>query len=143
MITLTLRRLPADDQGTIGGLYHNGKRLCYVTELPWRDNRNNLSRIPAGRYQAHYMPRSGSGKYRDVYHLQNVPKRGGVLIHSGNYSGDTTLDYRSDTHGCLLPGKRLGMLQGQRAVVASRAALQAIHTITQRHNFELEIIDHA
>lgn len=138
---LRLYRLLSDDQGTIGALFSGSTFICYIGELPWRNNRSNLSRIPAGSYQVDHLERSGSGRYHDVYHVRNVPGRSGVLIHSGNWEGDSTLGLRTHTHGCLLPGSRLGQLSGQRAVLASKGALQKIHHAVTRQNFTLEIID--
>lgn len=148
MLRLTLRRFLSDDEGTLGTLFHGNREICLIAELPWRDNRSNLSHIPpgpmrVGTYLVKYLERSASGKYRDVYHVQGVPGRGGILTHAGNFTGDTTKGLRADSWGCLLPGKRAGRLGGQRAVLASRGALADIHAITNRQSFELEIIDHA
>lgn len=140
---LTLYRFHRDADGTVGLLMANGAHVCLVGELPWRDNRNNVSCIPSGAYQVKYLPRSGSGRYRDVYHVQDVPGRTGILIHVGNYTGDREAGKRSDSWGCLLPGKRLGQLGGQRCVLASRGALSALHAVVGRKDFDLEVISHA
>lgn len=134
-------RLLTGDEGTIGALFNGGIFVCYMGELPWRDNRPNVSRIPCGSYEVAYLKRSGSGRYRDVYHVRNVPHRTGVLIHSGNWEGDTSKGLRTHTHGCLLPGSRIGRLNGQLAVLASKSALHKLHTAVSRQNFTLEVID--
>ena len=136
---LTLYRIYSGDQGTIGELVYNGVRICFINELPWRDNQKNISHIPEGVYQVNYLPRSGSGKYRDVYHITNVPGRNGVLMHAGNLAGDIYKLFKTHSWGCLLPGLRLGRLSSQRSVLASRAALRKLHTITKRKNFTLEV----
>lgn len=141
-LRLTLYRFHGDTEGTLGLLVAGGGEVCLVGELPWRENAPNKSCIPAGRYRVLHLPRSASGKYRDVYHVQDVPGRAGILIHAGNFTGDTTQGLRSDSWGCLLPGTRLGRLSGQRAVLASRAALGKLHEVTGRRAFHLEIIDH-
>lgn len=136
---LLLLRHVSDDEGTVGTVIHDGRVALLMEELPWRDNRSNLSHIPAGRYRVDYLARSASGKYRDVYHVQGVPGRGGILIHSGNYAGDSLKRLRTDSWGCLLPGLRLGRMAGQRVVLASRGGLDALHAITGRQRFNLDI----
>ena len=136
---LTLYRFRSDDEGTLGLLMAGGLHVCVIGELPWRDNRPNRSCIPLGAYRCEYLARSGSGKYRDVYHVTGVDSRSGVLIHKGNLSGDVERGYRSDVLGCLLPGSRVGRLMGQRAVLASAGALERIHSIVGRQSFDLEI----
>lgn len=141
MVSLQLYRFHQDDEGTIGILLANGEHLCLIGELPWRDNLPNVSRIPAGTYQVDYLERSASGRYQDVYHVRDVPGRSGVLFHSGNWTGDTVKGLRSNSHGCLITGSRLGRLQGQRAVLASRVALDKLRTLVGRNDFTLEIHD--
>lgn len=142
-LRLLLVRFHRDDEGTLGSLVFDGRELCLMGELPWRDNAPGMSCIPPGGYRVDYLARSASGKYRDVYHVQDVPKRAGILIHAGNFSGDTTRGWVADSWGCLLPGLRAGKMSGQRVVLASRGALRAIHQATGRRGFHLEILDHA
>lgn len=140
-LTLRLVRLVQGDQGTVGSLLDGVDRICLMGELPWRENRADRSRIPAGTYRVEYLARSGSGKYRDVYWVRDVPGRSGILIHAGNVMGDVEQGYRADSWGCLLPGKRMGHLWDQRAVLSSRAALRELHKVTGRRPFNLEITD--
>lgn len=140
-LTLQLYRAGSTDQGTPGVVVHAGQPVCYMLELPDRDNRANISRIPPGRYRVKYLRRSGSGKYRDVYHVIDVPGRTGILAHGGNVAGDKAKGYRTHSWGCLLPATRLGKLYGQLAGLASRAALRKLHRITHRQDFYLEVID--
>lgn len=136
-----LYRYHCDDEGTLGVLLHAGRIVCQMGELPWRDNRANLSCIPVGEYQVNYLPRSGSGRYRDVYHVVGVEGRAGILIHPGNLTGDRTKGLKTHSWGCLLPGSRLGRLRGQRAVLASRSALADLHLVTSRNGFTLVVHD--
>jgi hypothetical protein len=99
-------------------------------EPPWRDNKRNISCIPPGEYDFVYMPKSYSGKYRDCYHVKDVPGRSEILIHSGN-----TAD---QTKGCILPGKKIGFLSGIRAVLNSKSALKQINQTEK--NGKLRII---
>lgn len=119
---------------TLGAfITHEHGLICYVMEPPWRDNRANVSCIPVGDYDVTYLPRSASGKYKDCYHVHNVPKRFAILIHKGNTVRDTM--------GCILPGSRVGRLGGERAVLGSGIGLGKIHKITQRKGFKLHVRD--
>ena len=139
--TLALIRFMDTREGTLGLLMANGRKICLMGELPWRDNRSDISCIPAGTYRVDYLPSSGSGRYRDVYHVQAVPGRFGILIHTGNLTGDVHQGLRTHSHGCLLPGTRVGKIKGQRAVFASRQALAAIHDAVKRQTFLLAVQD--
>ena len=138
--TLHLHRAGSTSHGTPSTLKYKGEIICWMMELPDRDNKSNLSCIPKGKYLVKYLPRSGSDKYRDVYHVTNVPNRSGILIHAGNYTGDRMSGFRTHSYGCLLPASRLGVLAEQIAGLASRNALRSIHEITQRQSFYLEIL---
>ena len=109
-----------------------GGKTFHVLERPWLENQRNVSCIPSGQYRVTFLPRSASGRYRNVWHLQDVPGRSGVLIHSGNVV--------SHSRGCLLIGKRRGILKGQPAVLNSRTALQELNSILEGQTFQLLII---
>lgn len=66
---------------------------CETLELPWMDNRRNISCIPADVYEVvkHISPRHG-----ECFEIQNVPNRTHILIHAGNYY--------TDIEGCILVG---------------------------------------
>ncbi|MEW6488622.1 MAG: DUF5675 family protein [Thermodesulfobacteriota bacterium] len=120
---LHLLRTDTGDHGTFGVLTAcgpGGPYACQSAEPPWRDNRRNLSAIPPGRYRCvwHRSPRYGW-----VYWVQEVPGRDGILLHAGNLAGDREQGLKTHTEGCLLPGAYRGLLEGQRAVLASRVAL--------------------
>jgi Family of unknown function (DUF5675) len=59
-------------------IYH-----CKAMELGWRDNKIQVSRIPAGRYlmKLEYSP----AFKRKLYELKLVPGRGEIKIHVANY----------------------------------------------------------
>ncbi|MCW8918896.1 MAG: DUF5675 family protein [Gammaproteobacteria bacterium] len=139
-MVVRLIRAFSDDEGTAGVVVLPGGETIRMMELPWRDNARSISCIPPGRYQVNYLPRSASGKYRDVYHLQDVPDRTGILIHAGNWAGNKVAGYRTHSWGCLLPALKIGRLSGQRAGLASRAALRKLHAATGRQSFILEVI---
>ena len=109
-----------------------GGKTFHCLERPWLRNQRNISCIPSGSYRVTFLPRSASGRYRNVWHIQDVPGRSGVLIHSGNVVGHS--------RGCLLIGKRRGYLQGQPAVLNSRTALTELNSILEGETFQLLII---
>jgi hypothetical protein len=69
--------------------------LEFVTlELPWKENKRNISCIPTGLYRAkkYYSPQHK----RVVILLVDVPDRDWIEIHPGNFY--------TDTKGCILTG---------------------------------------
>lgn len=126
-MNVVLIRETTSEQGTFGRLkVMETGWTCYTGELPWRDNARGKSCIPEGTYDAAYMARSSSGKFRSVYHLQDVEGRSGILLHAGNYAGDEDKGFATDSDGCILVGQIKGRLDGQQAVLASRAALREL-----------------
>lgn len=113
------------------GLLILGSNIFATLEPPWKDNARNLSAIPKGTYEATFLNRSASGRYRNVWHLQNVPERSGILIHQGNTP--------QDTRGCILIGTRFGKMNAMPAVLNSRSALTAFNQITTKSPFTLHI----
>ena len=85
MKTIRLIRTSTSAHGT-EGILSCDNLLLYTLELPWHDNTPNMSCIPAAKYQV--APRH-SHKFGDTYHVQDVPQRTHILIHSGNFAGDT------------------------------------------------------
>jgi len=80
----------------------NGTVVAYTLELPYRNNKSDISSIPAGQYDAtiHFEGRSGPYEnegYRIT--LLNVPYRSGIQIHIGNYP--------TQIEGCILVGTKV------------------------------------
>ena len=92
-----LEREVFTENSTIGSLYLNGAKLCDTLELPYKNNRKNVSAIPCGLYDMCIRSGADSTKYKYV-HLQvlEVPNRSFILFHIGNTS--------KDTKGCILTG---------------------------------------
>jgi len=80
-------------KGTVGVLLINDLYCCLTLEPPWRQNERNRSCIPPGRYQL--IPHESS-RFGNVWLVDDVPGRTGILIHAGNRV--------EDTDGCILPG---------------------------------------
>lgn len=138
--TFILDRVITGDDGTFSVIRDaGGSMVCECAELPDRDNQRGISCIPRGLYRVDYLPVSASGKYRDVYHVRDVPGRSGILIHRGNYVGDRSLGLLADSWGCLLPCLRVGVLGNQRAGLGSSSALNRLHKASCRAGFFLEV----
>lgn len=137
MRTVYLWRTKRSDEGTEGLLVTDGFN-CKTLELPWRDNQPNLSCIPTGIY--HTIIRQ-SPKFGIVYWLQNVPNRSYILIHSGNVAGDKEKGYKTNVYGCILLGKKMGTLWGQRAVLNSRITVNAFKRHMSNNPFMLQIME--
>lgn len=129
-------RGPSTDQGTFGTLYGPNDFTCKVCELPDRDNKTNISRIPAGRYSV--IPYN-SKRFGKVYLIENVDGRTYILTHSGNLAGDVSKGFRTHSHGCILLGKYFGNLNGQRAVLCSRQVIRSFRNLMGNKSFSLEI----
>ena len=130
-----LCRLTRSDQGT-EGLLLAGDFNCKTLELPWRDNQRQVSCIPPGEYDVEMRL---SNKYGRIYWVREVPNRTYILIHSGNYAGDTTKGFKSHVMGCILLGKERGYLAGQRAVLNSRITVRAFMRDMEYQKFKLHV----
>ena len=66
-------------------------------ELPWKDNKRNISCIPEGVYWVKKRKASESPtKKYDHFIIENVPNRSYCLWHGGNYN--------TQIQGCILIG---------------------------------------
>ena len=136
MYELTLIREKSTDCGTFGVLHGLAKPL-QTLELPWRNNLENLSCIPCGRYvcRLRHSPRFR----RKLYEVTGVPGRSRVLFHSGNWAGNIEKGKRSDVEGCILLGLARGILRAQTAVLESRPALLFFMQSLDGEDFNLTI----
>jgi hypothetical protein len=130
-------RFDTGEQGTQGNLVCN-EFECKTLELPWRNNIRSYSCIPPGEYIC--VPHKYRRRYKS-FRLLDVPNRSFILIHHGNWSGDTKLGYRSNVEGCILLGSRFGNIYNQKAVLNSRNTIRKFITIMDWEPFLLKIID--
>ena len=81
----------------------DGHKVLYsyvAIELPWRDNKQNISRIPANEYdctatrKATPNPRTGEREY--ALFFPYVPGRSQIMLHIANYV--------TELEGCIGPG---------------------------------------
>jgi hypothetical protein len=103
MKRVSLLRLETSDQGTFGKLVLPEFTL-FTGELPWRDNKNNLSCIPVGLYEVRltYSPIFK----RKLYLVDPVEKRYGIRIHPANFMGAPP-KLKCQLNGCISSVKKL------------------------------------
>lgn len=116
---------------TLGTVILPSGRVIHSIERPWLNNKRNVSCYPEGSYLAKWLERSGSGKYKRVWHIQNVPNRTGILWHVGNLVRQSL--------GCTLPGLKHGKLYGLPAVLSSGAGLNAMRRELEGQDFILVV----
>lgn len=131
---VVLLRDPSSDQGTLGNVFVDGRLFCHAVELPDRDNQQRISFIPKGKYLCKWHK---SPKYGWVYLVTGVPGRSFILIHPGNWAGDVRKGFKSNSMGCLLFGRRRGLLSGQKAVMVSRPAVRDFNRKMAKQDFYL------
>ena len=135
-----LLRQAESDEGTFGTLkVYEGVALlysCFTGELPDRDTQQSMSCIPLGRYTCQPWH---SKKFPNHYNVMRVPGREAILIHEGNFCGDKTKGYKRNVAGCILVGRALGTIQGQKAVLSSRLAMNDLRDVLGENLFSLEI----
>jgi len=134
---VNLFRFERSDMGT-KGLWITSNFFARTLELPWRDNQQNISCIPAGEYDCRFRI---SKKFGKVYHITDVEGRSWILTHSGNLAGDTNKGYKTHSYGCILMGKYFGFLNGQQAVLLSRPTLRRFIRRMEEQDFKLDIVD--
>jgi len=131
-----LRREDHGDQGTFGRLTV-GSLVLFTGELPWRDNRPNLSCLPVGVYNAEWTYSPAFKRW--MYLLLGTSPRAGIRAHSANLMGDKLLGYRAQLNGCIALGERLGWIDRQKALLLSAPAVRRFEAHMSYVSFKLEI----
>lgn len=122
---------------TMGKIYADGELICSTFELPDRNNKVNISCIPAGEYPLKMIV---SPKYGPCYKVHNVPGRTDILIHTGNTTYDTL--------GCIMPCSSFGLLTPKQsdsmyiAGLSSRVAYIRLKAVLAGENHTLTIERH-
>lgn len=118
----TITRDPSSDKQTLGEMIitdDSGKEIfsCKTLELPWKDNQQNVSCIPTGTYS---VKRRHSERFKEHFHILDVPNRTWILIHAGNYY--------TQIKGCVLVGDRFSDINkdGYLDVVNSRNTMKKL-----------------
>lgn len=137
MNRVVLSRFETGDQGTFGKVFAPNLSL-FSGELPDRDNKPNISCIPAKAYSCRwtYSPRF----QRFMYLVEDVPERTGVREHSANLMGDKALGFKAQLNGCIAFGERLGWIDKQKAVLLSAPAMRRFEKQMNYKEFILEIV---
>ena len=131
-----LTRAPSTDQGTFGNLVlDNGMSYCTL-ELPWEENKPSESCIPPGVYNCKWIK---SPKHGNVYQVLDVPDRSMIEIHPANFAGDKDRGFISELEGCIALGQKIGVLQGQLALLSSKFAITDFHVTQRKQDFKLTV----
>jgi len=114
-LTLSLLRSTFGPKATLGALswIRGGNSIpdCVTLELPWRNNQQEVSCVPPGRYQVVIAP---SVRFQRLMpRVLDVPGRSGILFHPGNTD--------KNTEGCILTASAV---TGPDAVVDAAAAFE-------------------
>lgn len=136
MQTARLERLETGNQGTFGKMYA-GSTCFFSGELPWRDNKSNVSCFPAGKYFGVWTWSPHLKRF--AYTIVPIGGREGIRIHPANLMGDAAIGYKSQLNGCVALGEKLGWMEKQKAVLVSRPAVAKFEKILERKKFILEV----
>jgi len=136
MRTAALTREASTDEGTFGTLVTDTGKTFISGELPDRGNEHGTSCIPADTYICKWID---SPKHGECYQVTAVPGRDMIEMHSANFMGDTLKGKLSQLLGCIALGKSKGMLEGQMAVLASKAAIAEFEAEMGQEDFRLTI----
>ena len=91
--------------GTNGILECEGKLICKIIELPWKNNETKVSCIPEGKY---FIKKRYSQKFQWHLEITNVENRSLILFHPANNA-------LRELNGCIAPvtkfsGPGLGLM---------------------------------
>lgn len=136
MRQITIIRQKSSKHGTFGWLEMDGLS-CFTGELPWKDNKPNVSCIPKGHYVLRY---TYSPKYRRyMYTVEGVKGRSGIRLHSANFMGSTEDGYKCQLNGCIALGLKVGLMDGQKALLLSKPAMRQFESLMSEEDARLEI----
>ena len=103
-------------KGTNGDLLLKGEKICSTIELPWKQNKPQVSCIPEGEYELRKRYTSRFGRH---FILMNVPNRSYILLHAAN-------DALKEIKGCIAP---VSLLTGEGKGILARLALSKVVAI--------------
>ena len=110
-------------EGTNGALFNNDRFVGFTIELPWKENKKQVSCISEGVYEI--KPRY-SEKFKHHLVLENVPNRSLILIHPAN-------DANKELQGCIAPVSSLtGIAKGLQSRVVFQKVLSACYQAFDR-----------
>lgn len=109
--------------GTNGTLTFNGHFVCFTLELPWKENKKNISCIPEGKYElkARYSP-----KLQNHLEVIDVYERKLILLQPATYA-------ITDLYGSIAPVLQLtGIGKGVYSRLAQERLLAIFHQAKER-----------
>ena len=115
---ILLTRLTVNSKQTTGYLIVHDKFKTHAQfatiELPWLNNKPNISCIPPGTYKARKIYSTTFGW---CIQILNVPNRTNILLHFGNFY--------TNTKGCILTGNSFAHINQdfQIDIINSRGAI--------------------
>lgn len=125
-LVATLQRNSDNGKCMLGRLTLPSGLVLATIERPWKDNKPNISCIPAGTYRCVL---SMSPRFRRMlYEVQNVPNRAGIRIHVANWA--------SELHGCIA----VGLVHGPDMVLKSTIAMQRMNDQLRGRPFTLQVL---
>jgi hypothetical protein len=159
---VSIVRKSTSDQGTDGILTTDSGFSAYTRELPWRDNKHDVSCILPAPEDPPLVVQCAivkSPAHGNVYGIP-APCRKNVLIHPYNLAGDTLKGFVTQALGCIglgrsvdvfpagtkllgvLPDGTIGMVtlkQDQEGVTSSKDAVQGFMADLAGESFQLTI----
>lgn len=112
--------------------------ILYTIELPWKNNQEGISCIPAGDY---ILKPYSSPKHENVWEYQNVSNRSYCLMHPANYACDVhigSLVHKNELEGCTAVG--FGVDASIPMITRSQEAMAYLRTtIGVNTTWEIEI----
>lgn len=136
MRSAILKRIHDDGKQTYG-TFTSGEFNCDSLELAWKNNKSNISCIPAGQYTATWTQSNRLTKLTGhpyfTYEILNVPNRAGIRLHSSSYCHDLL--------GCVTIGNYGIDLDkdGELDISSSRVTLNNFVTLMNKEDFTLFI----
>ncbi len=116
--------------GTNGLLYLGDELICFTIELPWFDNKQEVSCIIEGTYVMTIIDHEDYGK---VIRLETVPGRSGIDFHPANNA-------LKELKGCIAP---VSKLTGEGLGTYSRRAFDKLmEKVIQANRDGLECVLH-
>jgi len=118
------------DDCTTGFLFCDGLRLATL-ELPYKDNKKDVSCIKPGSYKAFVRESPTNGT---VIQLKGVEGRNYIQIHAGNYT--------SQIRGCILVGSGFADINGDGVpdvVNSKKSLLQLLYKVADCDEFDVII----
>ncbi|MBQ0768736.1 MAG: hypothetical protein KBT58_05555 [Bizionia sp.] len=120
-------------EGTNSALFVNGHFICFMIELPWLNNKRQISCIPEGVYE---LKSRFSDRFRDHLQVLDVSQRNLILIHPANNAS-------KELEGCLAPVSQLsGVGVGWSSRLAMQKILSLCHQAFERKEFISLTINH-